>query len=85
MDSSCNPFSPNAGSRPPAFVGRDDVLRDADTLIGRLPRRLSVQSMLLTGIRGVGKTVLLNEISRRAEPIDSSVYPIFGLYPFFER
>ena len=36
MDSSCNPFSPNAGSRPPAFVGRDDVLRDADILIGRL-------------------------------------------------
>lgn len=77
MDSSCNPFSPNAGSRPPAFVGRDDILKDADTLIGRLPRRLSVQSMLLTGIRGVGKTVLLNEISRRAERNDSPVYPIF--------
>ena len=77
MDSSCNPFSPNAGSRPPAFVGRDNILKDADTLIGRLPRRLSVQSMLLTGIRGVGKTVLLNEISHRAERNDSPVYPIF--------
>lgn len=77
MDSSCNPFSPNAGSRPPEFVGREEVLQEADTLIGRLPRRLSVQSMLLTGIRGVGKTVLLNEISRRAEQVDSAVYPIF--------
>ena len=77
MDSSYNPFSPNAGSRPPAFVGRSDILKDAETLIGRLPRRLSVQSMLMTGIRGVGKTVLLNEIARRVEQGETSVYPIF--------
>lgn len=42
----------------------------------RLPRRLSVQSMLLTGIRGVGKTVLLNEVSRIAEE-ENVVYPIY--------
>lgn len=77
MDSSCNPFSPNAGSRPPAFVGRTSILQDAETLIGRLPRRLSVQSILMTGIRGVGKTVLLNEIARRVEQGESAVYPIF--------
>ena len=77
MDSSLNPFSPNAGSRPPAFVGRNDILKDSDTLIGRLPRCLSVQSMLMTGIRGVGKTVLLNEIARRVERIGAPVYPIF--------
>ena len=76
MESDLNPFSPNAGSRPPELAGRDDVLNDAQTMIARLPRRLSVQSMLLTGIRGVGKTVLLNEVSRLAE-MGKVVYPIY--------
>lgn len=76
MESGLNPFSPNAGFRPPELVGRDDVLTDAQTMIARLPRRLSVQSMLLTGIRGVGKTVLLNEVSRIAEA-GKVVYPIY--------
>lgn len=76
MESGFNPFSPNAGSRPPAFVGRDDILADIRTMIERLPRRLSVQSMLLTGIRGVGKTVLLNEVARLAES-GTAVYPIY--------
>jgi len=75
MESSLNPFSPNAGSRPPELVGRDDVLNDVQTMVARLPRRLSVQSMLLTGIRGVGKTVLLNEIARRCE--SGVVFPIY--------
>lgn len=75
MDSGLNPFSPNAGSRPPELVGRDDVLRDVRMMVERLPRRLSVQSMLLTGIRGVGKTVLLNEVARRCE--SSVVFPIY--------
>lgn len=76
MEIGLNPFSPNAGSRPPELVGRDEVLNDAQTMIARLPRRLSVQSMLLTGIRGVGKTVLLNEVSRLAED-GKVVYPIY--------
>ena len=76
MESGLNPFSPNAGSRPPELVGRDDVLTDAQTMIARLPRRLSVQSMFLTGVRGVGKTVLLNEVSRIAEA-GKVVYPIY--------
>ena len=76
MESGLNPFSPNAGSCPPELVGRDDVLTDAQTMIARLPRRLSVQSMLLTGVRGVGKTVLLNEVSRIAEA-RKVVYPIY--------
>ena len=45
-------------------------------MLARLPRRLSVQSMLLTGIRGVGKTVLLNEVSHMAEA-ENVVYPIY--------
>lgn len=67
MDSIKNPFSPNAGSRPPELVGRDDVLELARVMMGRTQLRRSVQNLLMTGLRGVGKTVLLNEILRMAE------------------
>ncbi len=61
-----NPFSPGAGSPPPELVGRDPVLEQARVLLGRIKERRSEKSMLLTGLRGVGKTVLLNEIERLA-------------------
>lgn len=61
-----NPFSPGAGSPPPELVGRDPVLEQARVLLGRVKQRKSEKSLLLTGLRGVGKTVLLNEIERRA-------------------
>lgn len=61
-----NPFSPGAGTRPPELVGRDDVLNDGNVLLERLRARRAERSILLTGLRGVGKTVLLNEIEHRA-------------------
>ena len=61
-----NPFSPGAGSPPPELVGRDPVLEQARVLLGRVKAGRSEKSMLLTGLRGVGKTVLLNEIERIA-------------------
>ena len=67
MDSIANPFSPNAGSRPPELVGRDDILEQARVLVGRTQLRRSAQSLLMTGLRGVGKTVLLNEVYRICE------------------
>ena len=67
MDSIRNPFSPNAGSRPPELVGRDDVLEMARVMIGRTQLRRSTQSILMTGLRGVGKTVVLNEVLCNAE------------------
>jgi len=66
MDPIKNPFSPGAGSPPPELVGRDPVLEQARVLLGRVRRRRSEKSMLLTGLRGVGKTVLLNEMERMA-------------------
>jgi len=66
MDPIKNPFSPGAGSPPPELVGRDPILEQARILLGRVRQRRPEKSMLLTGIRGVGKTVLLNEISRMA-------------------
>lgn len=66
MDPIKNPFSPGAGSPPPELVGRDPVLAQARVLLGRIRIGRPEKSMLLTGLRGVGKTVLLNEIERLA-------------------
>ncbi len=67
MDPIKNPFSPGAGSPPPELVGRDPILEQARILLGRIKAKRSEKSMLLTGLRGVGKTVLLNEIERLAK------------------
>jgi hypothetical protein len=67
MDSIKNPFSPGAGAPPPELAGRAAILEQARVLIGRLKQKRPEKSMLLTGLRGVGKTVLLNEIERIAE------------------
>ncbi|MGO8672273.1 MAG: AAA family ATPase [Capsulimonadaceae bacterium] len=66
MDPLKNPFSPGAGSPPPELVGRDAILDQARILLGRVKARRSEKSMLLTGLRGVGKTVLLGDIERLA-------------------
>ncbi len=62
-----NPFSPGAGAPPPELVGRDPVLEEAAILLGRIRRKRPEKSMLLTGLRGVGKTVLLNVIEQKAK------------------
>jgi hypothetical protein len=65
-----NPFSPGAGSPPPELVGRDPILQQARILLGRVQQKKPEKSMMLTGLRGVGKTVLLNEIERLAKEHD---------------
>jgi AAA ATPase domain len=66
MDPIKNPFSPGAGSPPPELVGRNPLLEQARILLGRIKQKKPEKSLLLTGLRGVGKTVLLNEIERQA-------------------
>ncbi len=61
-----NPYTPNAGARPPALVGRDAQLEAFEVLLDRLRRGHTEQSMLITGLRGVGKTVLLGTFEERA-------------------
>ncbi len=61
-----NPFSPGAGAPPPELVGRSEILERADILMARVRQQRTEQSLMLTGLRGVGKTVLLNEIGRKA-------------------
>jgi hypothetical protein len=67
MDKIRNPFSPGAGSPPPELAGRESILEQARVLFGRVLAKRPEKSMLLTGLRGVGKTVLLNEIERTAQ------------------
>jgi len=66
MDKIKNPFSPGAGSPPPELAGRDGILEQAHVLFGRVRQKRPEKSILLTGLRGVGKTVLLNEMERMA-------------------
>ncbi len=62
MDPFQNPFSPGAGSPPPELAGRDDLLREASIALGRIRAGRYERSLMLVGLRGVGKTVLLNRI-----------------------
>lgn len=66
MDPVLNPYTPNAGAEPQAVVGRDDQLASFDLLLRRLSRGKSEQSMIITGLRGVGKTVLLGQFRAKA-------------------
>lgn len=67
MDEVRNPFAPGAGSQPPELAGRESIIRDADIALRRVIQGRSSQSQLLLGLRGVGKTVLLNKIEQLAE------------------
>lgn len=60
MDALRNPYTPGAGARPPALTGRDPELEQFALLLGRLELGRPEQSLLITGLRGVGKTVLLD-------------------------
>jgi len=69
MDPRKNPFAPGAGSPPPALVGRDDIIAAADIALHRIRDGRPEKSQMLLGLRGVGKTVLLNAIGQRAEDL----------------
>jgi hypothetical protein len=60
MDALRNPYTPGAGTPPPALTGRDPELEQFALLLGRLELGRPEQSLLITGLRGVGKTVLLD-------------------------
>lgn len=62
MDAVRNPFAPGAGSPPPELAGRQSIIDDADVAIQRALHGKAVRSQMLLGLRGVGKTVLLNKI-----------------------
>lgn len=65
-----NPYTPNAGARPPLLAGRSDELDAFELLLGRLRNGYTAQSMIIIGLRGVGKTVLLGEFLDKARERD---------------
>jgi hypothetical protein len=67
MDERNNPYSPGAGLRPAVLVGRDSELEDWSVALDRIQNVRSARSIVLHGLRGVGKTVLLGEFQQRAE------------------
>lgn len=61
-----NPYAPGAGQRPPELAGRDREQRQFEVVLERVARGRPERSLILTGLRGVGKTVLLNAMRSQA-------------------
>lgn len=66
MQALTNPYTPNARAEPQAVVGRDDQLSSFDLLLARIESGRTEQSMIITGLRGVAKTVLLGQFRSKA-------------------
>ena len=75
MDKTNNPYTPGAGTQPPEFAGRDDIIQEARIAFKRTILHYSEQGIIFTGLRGVGKTVLLAHIKRDAE--DAGIQTVF--------
>lgn len=73
MDSALNPYVPGAGTPPPLLAGRDNLVDSATIALIRAERGLFGKSFIAVGLRGVGKTVVLNKIQEIAENRDALV------------
>jgi hypothetical protein len=67
VDPVSNPFAPGAGTPPPELAGRDDLLKTVQVAIARVRIGRPTKSILMVGLRGVGKTVLLDRMRDDAE------------------
>ncbi len=67
MDPVSNPFAPGAGTPPPELAGRDELRETVRVAIERIKRGNSAKSLMMVGLRGVGKTVLLDRMRDDAE------------------
>lgn len=67
MDPVTNPYAPGAGTPPPELAGRDELLRQVDIACQRIRAGRHAKSVLMIGLRGVGKTVLLDRMRDNAE------------------
>lgn len=69
MDPVRNPFVPGAGTAPPKLAGREGVLVRTKTTLQRVMKRRNSKSFIVVGLRGVGKTVLLNQVYDTADEL----------------
>ena len=72
MDPIRNPYAPGAGQRPPELAGRGEQLAHFDVVLERVARSRPERSLILTGLRGVGKTVLLNALRGGLQAVPGS-------------
>jgi Cdc6-like AAA superfamily ATPase len=94
MDAIRNPFAPGAGTPPPELAGRSEIVARAETTLARIREGRPSKSFLFVGLRGVGKTVLLNKMQELSEargyrtifvevtenrPLPKLLYPYFGI------
>ena len=76
MDPRENPYSPGAGTPPPELTGRDGLIEEAAIALSRLRNARAARGLIMYGLRGVGKTVLLNRIRLDAEADGIACIPI---------
>ena len=69
MDARDNPYVPGAGTPPPELAGRHEVLERAEVALTRIQRGRSSKSLIVVGLRGVGKTVLLVRFQAQAQKL----------------
>lgn len=67
MDPRINPYAPGAGTIPPELSGRQEIIQNISIQLDRCRNGLAYRSFLMVGLRGVGKTVLLNHLAQNAE------------------
>ncbi|MFT8440062.1 ATP-binding protein [Acetobacter fabarum] len=67
MDPATNPYSPGAGTPPPVLAGRDEILSQASLALLRVKKSLPQKSFIAVGLRGVGKTVIMNQVNSLAD------------------
>ena len=71
MDLELNPYTPGSGRQPPALTGRQGLIDAFDLVVARSRRGHTDRGLMLSGLRGVGKTALLNYLRTTvAEPAD---------------
>jgi len=75
MDRISNPYAPGAGAPPPALEGRDEIRENVRIAVERLRKGRPTKSVLMVGLRGVGKTVLLEQLRNDAD--DSDVHTVW--------
>src|SRR5437867_4464870 len=67
MDPAKNPYAPGAGTPPPLLAGRDDLVGTAALALARAKEGRHAKSFVAVGLRGVGKTVVLNKVHQLAD------------------
>ncbi len=78
-DPIANPYAPGAGTPPPALVGRDGTIESVEIALRRLKSARTAQHQMVTGLRGVGKTVLLGKLAALGERVGYRVIRIEAL------